>query len=154
DRIIKINLKTSTPTADQSGGLISETNYYPRNANGKLGPLIQPAPGWLSETMRVWINADGYQAPPNGTMPNLAPNTWAVQMRVPVDQVTDPNDPVPFKLWYEVLTGTLSTPLIEPSTWPRTNASVTVDLSDGNQVFPDPATVWQQFSFAAGCMSQ
>src|SRR5207302_2660527 len=63
DRIIKINLKTSTPTADQSGGLISETNYYPRNANGKLGPLISPVPGWLPETMRVWIDADGHPAP-------------------------------------------------------------------------------------------
>jgi hypothetical protein len=146
DRIVKISLNTGTTTEAGGGVAINTSTFlrYPGPDTAMLttgqGLTGDAVPGWLSTTARVWIHdLVGGNCPQN-------PDFWAVQVRIPRANITTSGNA--FKIWYEVLTSTLSTPVVK-FTWPRQGADITEGGFPVQEIYPAP-TVWNSFQFSSG----
>ena len=141
-----ITLSKTTPASDQPAG----AGYFATGINtldtahGDILGAMAAAP-W--DQVNVWIVWTKPSVPPDNVA--TAPDSWAVQMRVPLANLATVG--TTFPMWFEVADGTPGSPSIALATWPRTGANVSVNGSGMNQ-FPDPS-VWLPFSYTPGCMA-
>lgn len=147
--LLKITMSggTSIATASASRRTIA---VYPVNSDGSYGAQINPSPLWTDE-VRVWVDDttdQSTQIPPSTN--TTESNNWAVHVRVPIGTNLGNGTTVGsnFNLWYELLQGTPSTPVIS-YTWPRPTASENFGVTTTNFVESVPATVkWPAFKLS------
>lgn len=130
--IVKINLKTLV--AQEAADVPDlEINAFLRLPDGTQG-VAAPLAAEVTATKRVWINKP-------------TANSWAVQVKLPLSEVQVSGGS--FKLWYEMLAGTPSTPVVK-FTWPRSGAEVTTQAGfPFANVYPPPGS-WLSFRTSSG----
>lgn len=103
--------------------------------DGSFGAPLDPDPAWTNN-IRVWANQP-------------VPNTWAIHVNVPIGTDLGTGDILgtDFNMWYEVLQGTLTAPIIE-YTWPR-EADFAVSTVAFVETLPAPST-WPGFHLSSG----
>jgi hypothetical protein len=121
--LLEIDITTAANSAASASAGAVRAN--PVDQNGVVGSGITPLPAWTND-IRVWIDQVTDQTtliPPQATN-TPEPNNWAVHVRLPVGQSLGNGVTLgsPFNMWFELLQGTPSVPLIA-YTWPRSTTA-------------------------------
>lgn len=136
--IVRTSLTTTSTTEAGYSGAIDPNAFELNTSTSLLGSDISDPP-WVDDSTRVWIT----------------PTSYAVQMRIPKSAINISSGT--FKLWYELLAGSPSDPLVR-FVWPRTGAEiVSTTMStppfDTVMQFPLPnalTTPWESFKLSTG----
>lgn len=136
--VVRVNLSRNDlagledmhPTDTPGGGAPVADLRTQKIVGGVVSPT--PAPAWLTNTLRVWVNSP-------------EANSWGVEVQIPkVNLVVAANA---HKMYFELLSATLGSP-VPAYAWP--NAQLVTQDGSFNDVYPDPATQWQNFQFSSG----
>lgn len=148
--LLRLEMANNPVQATASSAQASVT-VHPVNANGTFGAAL-PSQSWTND-IRVWVNDYTDQTTHVPTGPNTPEaNNWAVHVRVPMGSVLGNNVTLssPFNMWFELLQGTPSAPVIS-YTWPRPTAMKQFGVTDPGGVEQLPATAdWPEFRLGAG----
>lgn len=129
--LVKVRLTSNSAkcTSDYDIGV------YAVDAFGDFGTPINPDPAW-TDKIRIWAN-------------DPVSNTWAIHVNVPIDADLGKGTILgtDFSMWYQILQGTPSTPVVS-YTWPR-EPGFSVTTAAFVEKVPQPST-WPSFHLSTG----
>jgi hypothetical protein len=146
-------LRLVMPTLSPTTAGVPALTVHPVNADGTFGAALSTNPAWTND-VRVWIDDFTDQrthVPPQATNPT-EPDNWAVHVRLPMGVALGGGVTLnsPFHMWYELLQGTPTTPVIE-YTWPRPTAAKNFAVTQPGGIEQVPPTAdWPEFRLGAG----
>lgn len=138
EKIIQVRLQANTQSsATQS----SFPDFFELDVNGKRKSL-NSKPTWFTQTVREWINSDG---------PGRAvPNTFVIQLRIPLNEIKIDPASKQFKIWYQILAEHVGS--AAAYNWPPGNSASIVASGIGNK-YPKSSS-WGSFKLdSSGCSS-